>query len=133
MRVQVEGKGEKRQSSMSKVQRAAHDLPHLAKDTDTTPHSEGDAARDDDAGIEVPGDGPPRKLARTAGTAPADLERQPVQIQTSSGPVQVPLGKFHDGCAGQYAGKTKFRETAEWKGKTGIFCGQLRHGKGAAV
>ena len=81
----------------------------------------------------VPGDGPPRKLARTAGTAPADLERQPVQIQTSSGPVQVPLGKFHDGCAGQYAGKTKFRETAEWKGKTGVFCGQLRHGKGAAV
>ena len=50
-----------------------------------------------------------------------------------SGPVQVPLGKFHDGCAGQYAGKTKFRETAEWKGKTGVFCGQLRHGKGAAV
>jgi hypothetical protein len=32
----------------------------------------------------------------------------------------------HDGCAGQYAGKTNFHQTAEWRVKTGVFRGQLR-------
>lgn len=33
---------------------------------------------------------------------------------------------MHDGCAGQYAGKTNFHQTAEWFVKTGVFRGQLR-------
>lgn len=34
--------------------------------------------------------------------------------------------EVHDGCAGQYAGKVNFHQTAEWRVKTGLFRGQLR-------
>ena len=43
--------------------------------------------------------------------------------------------EVHDGCAGQYAGKTNFHQTAEWKAKTCMFRRQLRletmRGKGS--
>ena len=43
--------------------------------------------------------------------------------------------EVHDGCAGQYAGKTNFNQTAEWRTKTGVGRAQLRletmRGKGA--
>jgi hypothetical protein len=35
--------------------------------------------------------------------------------------------EVHDGCAGQYAGKRTFHQTAEWRTKTGVGRAQLRH------
>jgi hypothetical protein len=62
---------------LSKVQRAGQDLPHLAADTESSPHTAGATARDDAVGVDVPGDGPPRKQARPETQAGTGMERQP--------------------------------------------------------